>query len=344
MAEEPASNDTPPKSTPTQQHSDLKHAPNPHHSATAEPNAFRPSITIPRDEQPHSSTDDAPSTFSTISTTTLISLNYTIRTRPRLIWMTAFTLLTILDSCIAPIALYFSLRYATDLPLNTVFSIVTGAIGGFSIFEYMLRSWRLWKSASCCRPVGANRWVFDFFHWVYTFAWLVCMVELVVGSVPDEPYIRLIAMVPATFLWVFGVQFVVMHLMGVFGIRSPVRMSSQPSGSVPRNPVFTLVEDIVAVDGNAGTEYRERLAARYAQSEVFRRMMGVMALVWGYGAVVMATVTTVLCFTLEEDYAYTQGWSVPFVWAAIWTVGSWFYVHKMLKIERETWDNKGAHV
>ena len=56
-----------------------------------------------------------------------------------------------------PLALYFGLWYGTDLSPNTVFSIVTAALGGISIFEYVLRFWHLWKKGSTCRVIGGRR-------------------------------------------------------------------------------------------------------------------------------------------------------------------------------------------
>lgn len=56
-----------------------------------------------------------------------------------------------------PLALYFGLWYGTDLSPNTVFSIVTAALGGASIFEYAVRFWRLFKKGSTCRVIGGRR-------------------------------------------------------------------------------------------------------------------------------------------------------------------------------------------
>jgi hypothetical protein len=91
-----------------------------------------------------------------------------------------------------PIALYFGLWYGVGpgtntptekkekLSANTVFSIVTAAIGGASILEYFLRFWRLYKKGSVCRVIGAHRWYLDWFHWNFTLAWLIIMIELIV--------------------------------------------------------------------------------------------------------------------------------------------------------------------
>lgn len=105
-------------------------------------------------------------------------LNYSLWDRR---WFIAFFWSMILIDCIAaPIVLYFCLWYLTDLSPNAVFSIVTAALGGVSIFEYFIRFWRLWKKSSTCRVLGARRKYLDWFHWNFTLGWVIIMVELIV--------------------------------------------------------------------------------------------------------------------------------------------------------------------
>ncbi|PSK55373.1 hypothetical protein B9Z65_2762 [Elsinoe australis] len=286
---------------------------------------------------PPTAHDPAPSTTSAASTPPLPSLEYKVLTRSRIIFMVIFWSLVITDSVFMPIALYFGLWYGTDLSPNTVFSIVTAAIGGVSILEYFLRFWRLFKKGSTCRVIGGRRAYLDWFHWVFTATWVVLMVELIIGSTPDNPPIRLLAMPPSSLLYVFGLQLCVFEGMRWGGVKSPVRVSSQPRGSVLLPGAYNLVEDIVAVDGSGGTEYRERLWKRYQASKVFRVMLEKLTLFWGMGCLAMATLTTILIFTLEGDYAYAVGWSAPFLWAAIWAAMTWWYVERSLRVERETW-------
>ncbi len=106
------------------------------------------------------------------------SLNYTLATRRRSIAI--FWSLVLIDSIAMPIALYFGLWYGTNLTPNTVFSIVTAALGGVSILEYVVRFWRLWKHNSTCRVIGARRAYLDWFHWNFSAAWFIVMVELIV--------------------------------------------------------------------------------------------------------------------------------------------------------------------
>lgn len=109
------------------------------------------------------------------------SLNYTLRTRKFAIFF--FWTVVVFDSAIMPLALYYGLWYGLEvkgkMSPNTVFSIVTAAIGGISIFEYFIRFWRLFKKNSTCRVIGARRMYLDWFHWNYTLGWVIIMLELI---------------------------------------------------------------------------------------------------------------------------------------------------------------------
>lgn len=106
------------------------------------------------------------------------SLDYSLESRKRSIAF--FWTLILIDSIAMPLGLYFGLWYGTNLSPNTVFSIVTAALGGISIFEYFVRFWRLFKKGSTCRVIGGRRAYLDWFHWNFTLSWLIIMIELIV--------------------------------------------------------------------------------------------------------------------------------------------------------------------
>lgn len=163
------------------------------------------------------------------------------------------------------------------------------------------------------------------------------MVELIIGTIPKNPPIRLLAMPLATLLLTFGTELLIIDIARIMKIRSPLRISSMPKGTELRPGIYNIIEDIVAVDGSGGTAFRERLNARYEASHIFRQMLHRLTLFWAIGAEAMAVLTTILVFTLSDDAAYTVGWSAPFVWAGIWTLGTIWYVKKDLKLEQERW-------
>jgi len=103
-----------------------------------------------------------------------------------------------------------------------------------------------------------------------------------------------------------------------------------------------MIEDIVAVDGSGGTEFRTRLNERYEQSHYFRQMLHRLTLFWAIGSMGAAVVTTILVFTLERNAAYIVGWCLPFVWAGIWATMTIFYVKRELKHERQEWGKPEA--
>ncbi|KAK6393914.1 hypothetical protein LTR65_002291 [Meristemomyces frigidus] len=271
-------------------------------------------------------------------------LNYSLAPRK---WSIIFFWSLILFDCIAmPIALYFGLWYGVGpgkahgkqaLSANAVFSIVTAALGGVSILEYILRFKRLFQKGSTCRVIGARRSYLDWFHWNFSLGWVIIMVELIVGTIPKNPPIRLLAMPVASMLYAFGTELLIVDIMRFFQLPAPVRISSVPKGSQLRPGIYSIIEDVCAVDGSGGTTFRENLNKRYEASHVFRAMLRRLGAFWAVGAEGMAVLTTILVFTLSGEAAYCVGWAAPFVWAGIWTLATYLYVKKNLRDEQKQW-------
>nr|POE63690.1 hypothetical protein CFP56_04593 [Quercus suber] len=267
-------------------------------------------------------------------------LNYELWSRRW--WIAGFWGLIIVDCVAMPIGLYFGLHYGTSLSPNTVFSIVTAALGGVSIFEYVMRFWRLFKKGSTCRVIGARRSYLDWFHWNFSLGWVIIMVELIVGTIPEHPPIRLLAMPVVSMMYAFATELLVVDLLRYFEVPAPVRISSIPKGSQMRPGIYSVIEDVCAVDGSGGTAYREALNKRYEASHVFRAMLRRLGAFWAFGAETMAVVLTILIFTIDDEAAYVVGWAVPFVWAGIWTAITVWYVKKKLKEEKVAWSAEVA--
>lgn len=299
--------------------------------------------------------------LSVASSTEPPPLNYSLKGRKR--WIAFFWTLIVFDSVAIPLAVYFGLWYgvgpalcekapgaahlpnkcaASDLSANAVFSISTACLGGVSIIEYFLRFYRLWKKNSTCRVIGARRAYLDWFHWNFSIAWVFIMVELIVGTVPEWPPIRLLAMPVSSLLFWFAFQLIVEDTLRLMDKRSPIRISSVPKGAHFRPGIYSIIEDVVAVDGSGGTEFRTRLNERFEQSHYFRRMLHRLTLFWAGGSLGAAVVTTVLVFTLERDAAYVVGWVLPFLWAGVWAWATIWYVKKSLAFERKEWGKPNA--
>ncbi|PLB40581.1 uncharacterized protein BDW47DRAFT_123595 [Aspergillus candidus] len=268
-------------------------------------------------------------------------LPYTLRTRKKSIAI--FWILFIIDVVAQPLALYWALWYATDLSHNIVFSIVTASLGGISVFEYFYRLYNLFRKDSRARPLNARKSWLDFFQINFTIVWLILAVELVVGSVAEEPHVRLVAMVLPTVMFYFGAVYLSLDILRLFGFKAPFRISSTPKGSTMPTALYVMIEDVVAVDGAGGQIYRYALRTRYLSSPYFRRMLREMNFFWTGGALICAGGITAIVFTTSRPVAFTLGWSLPIVWAIVWTLITIPWVQSDLRREKQAWQENRAH-
>jgi membrane protein YdbS with pleckstrin-like domain len=104
------------------------------------------------------------------------------------------------------------------------------------------------------------------------------------------------------------------------------------------------MEDIVAVDCGGGGEFREALIARYKASEPFQRLLRQMDWFWGIGGLLLAIgVTLVIFLNPSEPVSFAVGWSVPFVWGAIWALITIPWVKRSLAVERRAFQSHGVY-
>ncbi|KAJ5558565.1 hypothetical protein N7535_008781 [Penicillium sp. DV-2018c] len=267
-------------------------------------------------------------------------LPYSLHTRKKSIAI--FWTIFVVDTMAQPLILYWTLWHLTDLSPNLVFSVVTASLGGVSVFEYFYRLYHLFKKNSRARPLNSRVSWLDFFQINFTILWLILAVELVVGSVPQQPFVRLIAMVLPTVMFYFGFVYLSLDVFRMLGYKAPFRISSTPKGSVMPTALYALIEDVVAVDGGGGQMYRYALRTRYLSSPYFRRMLFEMNCFWSGGSIVCAAAITVVIFTVQENVAFTLGWTLPFAWAIIWTLITIPWVQSDLRREKKAWsENRG---
>lgn len=124
-------------------------------------------------------------------------------------------------------------------------------------------------------------------------------------------------------------------LLNQLALPLPFRFGSLEAGNAVRPAVYYIVEDVVAVDGNGGVEYREAWTERYERSAGFRRMIWTVSVVWMVAFYVGAGVFTVLVLWLPVVAVYAVGWAGPFPLGglmALWTI---YYVRSVLREEEE---------
>jgi hypothetical protein len=137
------------------------------------------------------------------------------------------------------------------------------------------------------------------------------MAILIGASIPYEPLVRPLAMpVPLAFVQV-GVQMLLTGVMSASGTLAPFAISSIPKAAIMRPFVYTLIEDVMAVDGGGGKQYREDLNARYQASARFRRIVTEQNWFWGVGSVLGGVATLAVIWTVNQELAYGLGEWLP---------------------------------
>lgn len=215
--------------------------------------------------------------------------------------------LLVLESSLLPISLYYGLVLGTTLRPGIVFAIITSFFGIVTGIEFGLRCLKLILKGDKYRPVGGTRWSFDFTHWTLSLGYTVMTGILIGGSIPHDPLVRPLAMPVSIFFAQIGLQLLWTAWMNMTGRPAPCKISSVPKGGRVPPLVFTLVEDVVGVDGAGGREYRNSLLARYEASPRFRKMIARQNLFWAIGLLVDAVSTLVVIWTVPEMVAYGVG-------------------------------------
>ncbi|KAK0640665.1 hypothetical protein B0T16DRAFT_335694 [Cercophora newfieldiana] len=300
--------------------------------------------TIPTAPDPENPTldADAPASVAEIPVTDtevlpgLPRLNYNLWHYKWKLFFVTF-LLTI-ESSLVPIALFYGLWFHTTLRHGIIFAIITSFFGIISGLEFGLRCLKLIKKEDTYRPLGSKgRWKFDFTHMTLSFGYTVMTGILVGASIPHEPLVKPLAIPVPLFFIQMGIQLLWSGWMSAKHKPAPCKISSVEKGERTPPLVLTLVEDIVAVDGGAGREYREALMARYKASKMFRRMIADQNWFWGVGALLDGVGTMVAIWTTPQAVAYGVGWGSPLVFAIVWTWITVVWVRGALRKEKKMW-------
>lgn len=242
----------------------------------------------------------------------LPSLPYTLHTRKTAIAITWSVILTV--NWILPMVLFYSLHFHTTLDETIIFAVVSASSGVFTVLDLTQRSYKLLRRSDDSRPLGSGRWVVDFFHWNYLGSFIIIALMFSLGCA--FTLISLISLPVPYLMTTLGLQLVIVTLGSrTTTLHTPFRVSSLPRGVPIRPPLYTIIEDTVAVNGGGGKIYRQALDDRYKASPIFQQLLMELSLFWGIGAVAIGVVLIVLIATIDGVVAYGLAWSVPWLWA-----------------------------
>jgi hypothetical protein len=180
-------------------------------------------------------------------------------------------------------------------PCSSMPAVVTTIWGGPTYVEFAIRSWRLMKKEHFNRPLGqSSRWKFDILHWACVITIAAVTALFIVGSAPHIVFLRVLCMPGPAILYSLGGVLFVITMWSLSGRPAPFRISSTPKGGVVHPGVYYFIEDVIAVNANAGRPFREALAARYESSPPFRKMIWKQSLFWSIPSIVLAIPLTAI--------------------------------------------------
>jgi hypothetical protein len=252
----------------------------------------------------------------------------------------------ILGSCSPPssVSPLEQIRYhviSTHTPF-TVLTLPTAILGIFTIIGIAERIYKLTKKSPQYRPLNSSRWALDIFQWGYFLALL--LISALISTTlfrgdndhDDHEYqIRLLSLPTAVLMYMLSILTFLSLILNAREVKLPFRFGSSDPGTVVRPAIFYIVEDVVAVDGNGGVEYREAFAARYEGSEIFRNMIWNLSMAWMLSFFALGAVITALVLVLPVASVYAVGWAGPFPVAGVMAVVTILYVRAVLKVEEK---------
>ncbi|GKZ28423.1 hypothetical protein AbraIFM66950_007091 [Aspergillus brasiliensis] len=230
-----------------------------------------------------------------------------------------------------PGILYLVLLNVAGLKLWIVFTLLASAIGAFGVLALLRRTWRLVRSDSTCRPTGSKRHHLDYFQWNFFtgFCYIAAlMIAAISTSQRDDDKIadtstQLISLPLPVLILQVSSQLLCACMMNRMHAQYPFRVSSMDRTALVRPGVYTIVEDVLAVDGGQGEEYRRLLDARYRSSKAIRVLLARLDLAWGLSGAMVATGLITLIMTLSSrDTVFLIGWLVPWGWAGMLAVAT----------------------
>ncbi|KAM5538579.1 hypothetical protein V8D89_007608 [Ganoderma adspersum] len=285
------------------------------------------------------------STSSTYHPTRPPSLNYSIASGRRRLWIALFFVLIFIEAGVLPLILFYAIRWGAHLSNTTNLAIITSVVGTYSSYKFARRSWYLFISdrGHQRRPLGAGRFGPDAFTIQISIAMTAFFAPLIVGSSLNPASVHIVAMSLSCFMIVFCFPLLITSIWP-HKLKMPFRVSSMPPWTGLPPAVYTIVEDIVAVDGGGCVEFRQAWRIRYEHSAIMRRIIRVTSFYWGASGCVLAAVLIAIAWTTSDDVGYGLGWGIPWMWAIFSGAITVPWVREELRRERKEWALPGVHV
>ncbi|KAH9851656.1 hypothetical protein C2E23DRAFT_234105 [Lenzites betulinus] len=271
-------------------------------------------------------------------------LNYSIKCARRKLAIVLFFTLTVAETGILPFILFYSMHSGAHINDTKTLIVVTCLVGTYSSYKIARRSWYLFidDRSHLRRPLGAARFGPDAFAVLIILAMAGFFLPLIIGSSLTPVSVPVVDMALSCFMIVFCVPLLITGIWP-HKLKVPFRVSSMPPYTGLPPAAYTLVEDIVAVDGGGCVEFRQAWRIRYEHSVIMRRIVRITSIWWGASGCLFAGAFIAIAWTTAEDIGYGIGWGLPWLWAMVSGGLTVRWVRSELERERAEWASPDVH-
>ncbi|KAF8528171.1 hypothetical protein BU17DRAFT_39253 [Hysterangium stoloniferum] len=259
-------------------------------------------------------------------------LSYPIQTK-RWSLISTWSIIILLNT-ILPVTIFYVLRHGnilTHVILNISQIPMTP-----TLFQFPYRLWQLKRRNGERSPREHGLFTWDFFQWQFFFgAALTTAICAVAGTL--ESY-HLFALAPLILFGEVCLQVIIFNTLARFKVSQPCRISSVPKGEPFRPGVYYVIEDLTAVDGGGGVEFRDELLERWNASLPFQSLVYNVGWILGTSGICMVLLELGLMMTTPIDIFFGLSWVILWAWAGLGAYYCIRYTKSRLKAEKLWWD------
>jgi len=262
-------------------------------------------------------------------------LSYPIQTK-RWSLISTWSIIILLNT-ILPIAIFYVLRHVFHSRIDVIINASQIPMTPI-LFQFPYRLWQLKRRNGERSPRERGLFTWDFFQWQFLFgAALTTIICAVAGAL--ESY-HLFAFAPLILFGEVSLQVLVFNTLARFNVAQPCRISSVPKGEPFRPGVYYVIEDLTAVDGGGGVEFREELLERWNASLPFQSLVYNIGWILGTSGFFMVLVELALMMTTPIDIFFGLSWIILWAWAGLGAYYCIKYTKSRLEAEKLWWDNE----
>lgn len=152
----------------------------------------------------------------------------------------------------------------------------------------------------------------DYFQWNFLFGFIYIAVLLTVAvSIAytlGDTSVRLVSLPLPLLTLQISSQLVLGSILVWLRAKYPFRVSSMAKGALVRPGAYTILEDVVAVDGGQGLHFRQLLDNRYRSNRALQDLLQWTGWAWGLSGLGVSVVLLALIGSLtNEEISFVLG-------------------------------------